>query len=70
MVMWKFKCCPRCGGDMFLDSDLDSWYEQCLQCCFRNELRDMAEFKQERAERERNATLAGKGAPPEELYPA
>lgn len=38
MVMWKFKSCPRCGGDIFLDKDMDSWYEQCLQCGYRHDL--------------------------------
>jgi len=38
MVMWKFKSCPRCGGDIFVDRDPYSWYEQCLQCGY---LRDM-----------------------------
>lgn len=30
--MWRFKACPRCGGDNFIDRDRDGWYEQCLQC--------------------------------------
>ena len=45
MVMWKFKNCPRCHGDIFIDKDLDGWYEQCLQCSYRHELKDIAEFK-------------------------
>jgi hypothetical protein len=24
--------CPKCGGSVYLDSDLYGWYEQCLQC--------------------------------------
>ena len=32
MVTWKIKNCPRCGGDMYIDLELDGWYEQCLQC--------------------------------------
>ena len=32
MAIWKFKSCPRCGGDIFLDADLAIWYEHCLQC--------------------------------------
>ena len=38
MVLWKFKSCLRCGGDIFTDRDLNGWYEQCLQCSFRREL--------------------------------
>ena len=32
MAIWKFKSCPRCRGDVFVDRDLDSWNEHCLQC--------------------------------------
>lgn len=32
MVMWKIKSCPRCGGDMFLDIDIDACFDHCLQC--------------------------------------
>ena len=39
MVNWRPKGCPRCGGDLFIDKDYDGWYEQCLQCAFRRELR-------------------------------
>ena len=46
MATWKFKNCPRCHGDLFIDKDLDGWYEQCLQCSYRHELKDIAEFKQ------------------------
>jgi ribosomal protein S27AE len=24
--------CPKCGGNLFLTSDIYGWYEQCLQC--------------------------------------
>ncbi|MFC2022247.1 hypothetical protein ACFLTR_03440 [Chloroflexota bacterium] len=46
MAMWKFKSCPRCGGDVFIDRDLDGWYELCLQCSHRSELKSLAEFKE------------------------
>ena len=39
--MWRFKSCPRCKGDMFIDKNGDSWYEECLQCGFSRELVDM-----------------------------
>ena len=45
--MWKTKSCPRCGGDMFLSSDFYGYYEQCLQCSYMHELKDIAEFKKE-----------------------
>ncbi|MFC1985655.1 hypothetical protein ACFLWC_01515 [Chloroflexota bacterium] len=47
MVMWKFKSCPRCGGDIFITTDLDGWYEQCLQCSYRHELKRLDEFKKQ-----------------------
>ena len=53
MMKWKFKSCPRCGGDVFMDKDQDGWYEQCLQCAYRHELQVLAES-------EREPVLAGK----------
>jgi hypothetical protein len=46
MVMWKLKTCPRCQGDLFIDKDFVGWYEQCLQCGFRRELKALVEPKQ------------------------
>ncbi len=46
MVRWRLKSCPRCGGDLFIDRDMDFWYELCLQCSYRVELRTLAEFKE------------------------
>ncbi len=46
MVMWKPKSCPRCRGDIFIDRDMDGWYEQCLQCSYRSELKSVVELKQ------------------------
>ena len=37
--MWKTKSCPRCGGDIFIDKDMDGWYGQCIQCGYRSELK-------------------------------
>ena len=30
--------------NMFLDQDMDGWYEQCLQCSYSNELNSIPEF--------------------------
>jgi len=46
MVRWRLKSCPRCGGDLLIDRDLDHWYEQCLQCSFRKELKPVHEYKE------------------------
>ena len=40
MVMVKLGRCPRCGGNMFLDTDPDGWYEECLQCSYSHWLGD------------------------------
>ncbi len=45
MAKWKLKNCPRCGGDVYLDRDLNNWYEQCLQCSFRQELKKISQYK-------------------------
>ncbi len=41
MLHWKLKSCTRCGGDLFIDRDMDGWFEQCLQCSYRKELREL-----------------------------
>ena len=40
MTRWKLNRCPRCGGSLFIDSDMDGWYEQCLNCSYRSELKN------------------------------
>jgi len=47
MVTWKLKNCPRCGGDLFIDRDIDNWYVQCLQCSHRRELESLDELEQQ-----------------------
>ena len=44
MVMWRLRSCPRCGGDMFIGRD-DYWYQQCIQCSYRGELKSLDKFK-------------------------
>ncbi|MCX6013020.1 MAG: hypothetical protein NTV30_06355 [Chloroflexi bacterium] len=36
--MWKFKGCPRCKGDLYLEKDTYGWYEECLQCGYMKDL--------------------------------
>jgi len=55
--MLKFKSCPRCRGDMYLDQDEHIWYEHCLQCGYLCELKSIAEFGQQKAEREKEPIL-------------
>jgi DNA-directed RNA polymerase subunit M/transcription elongation factor TFIIS len=32
MTKWKFRSCPRCNGDVYVEKDNDETYERCLQC--------------------------------------
>ena len=41
MLHWKLKNCAKCSGDLFIDKDLDGWFEQCLQCGYRRELKEL-----------------------------
>lgn len=43
MGKWKISGCPRCGGSLFVDRDMDGWYEQCINCSYRNELKVLVE---------------------------
>ena len=58
MTMWKFKGCPRCRGDMFLERDQSAWYEKCLQCSYQHELRSMSEFQVQLTQTESELALA------------
>lgn len=46
MLKWRLKACVRCSGDLYIDRDMDGWFEQCLQCSFRRELRELQLKKQ------------------------
>ena len=46
MAKWDLKKCPRCGGNMFIDRDIDESYEKCLQCGYCRELRSLDEIQQ------------------------
>jgi hypothetical protein len=48
MRAWKYKSCPRCGGDVYLGKDEYERYEKCLQCSFEHELKKVKDFKQQR----------------------
>jgi hypothetical protein len=37
--------CPKCGGSVYLDSDYFGWYEECLQCGFVSDLKEMGKVK-------------------------
>ena len=57
--MWRLRSCPKCGGDIFVDQDMNGWYEQCLQCGYLHDLRPMLEVKGLPPVRRRVPVLAG-----------
>jgi len=57
--MWRLKGCKRCGGDVFIDKDKYSWYQECLQCGQRTDLPGVAESKKQSATPQRKVVLAG-----------
>ena len=32
MTKWKYRSCPRCSGDVYVEKDNEETYERCLQC--------------------------------------
>jgi len=40
------KRCPRCNGNIYLDSDLVGWYEKCLQCSYTRYLETIVEARE------------------------
>ncbi|UCB42715.1 MAG: hypothetical protein JSV77_09720 [Dehalococcoidales bacterium] len=38
MTTWKFKNCPRCTGDMFIERDVDGLIERCLLCGYSRDI--------------------------------
>jgi hypothetical protein len=34
----KKNTCPRCGGNLILDRDIDGYNKTCIQCSFRIQL--------------------------------
>ncbi|HEY31971.1 MAG TPA: hypothetical protein G4O10_02555 [Dehalococcoidia bacterium] len=38
MTTWRFKNCPRCAGDMFIERDVDGLIERCLLCGYSRDV--------------------------------
>jgi predicted nucleic acid-binding Zn-ribbon protein len=60
MAKRKLRKCPQCGGNMFLYTDLDNWYAECVECSYRHDLmtvadaeEPLAQTEEERADEER-----------------
>jgi len=56
--MLKLKGCPRCKGDVVVERDFDGWYEECLQCGYRHDLRIETPIPPELVARKRVKRLA------------
>ena len=56
--MWKFRSCPKCNGDVYVDYDINGWYEECLQCGYMHDLRAIVEVKEKPREKKREIALA------------
>jgi DNA-directed RNA polymerase subunit M/transcription elongation factor TFIIS len=49
--MWRFKSCPKCGGDVYIDKDQYGWFEHCLQCGYIGQLKSVVEAKEQQVEK-------------------
>ena len=63
-AMWRLRSCPKCRGDVFVDYDMNGWYEQCLQCGYLHDLNTVLEvkgqpIKEQPHARKRELALAG-----------
>ena len=59
--MWKFKSCPRCKGDLYVDRDSYSWYQGCIQCGYLKDLPNLAlSCKQPEKEQQEQALLVAR----------
>ena len=45
MSKWRLKACPRCAGDVYITKDVDGWFEQCLLCGCRRELKEISRYQ-------------------------
>ena len=62
-MMWKFKSCPKCAGDLFVDWDMNGWYVECLQCGYLSDLDSMLKVKMEPVNKVEKLARAGPAKP-------
>jgi len=41
MKVWKLKSCPRCSGDLYVQCEMDSCYEECLLCGYERDISNL-----------------------------
>lgn len=58
--MWRFKSCPKCKGDIYLEKDIDGWYERCLQCGYNRDLKYVVEVREQPTETKELATAGAR----------
>jgi DNA-directed RNA polymerase subunit M/transcription elongation factor TFIIS len=58
MAVCRFRSCPRCHGDMFLERERDGWHLQCLQCSYEHELNMTYCPKKQPGQSEKESTVA------------
>lgn len=57
--MWKFKSCPKCYGDLYVDWDMNGWFVECLQCGYMSDLDTLLKAKKEHVGKEAKLAHAG-----------
>jgi len=59
--MWKFKDCPKCKGDTYLEHDFDGgWYEHCLQCGYRRYMPTILELESHESKEKKQPVKGGR----------
>jgi hypothetical protein len=41
MAVWKLKSCPRCNGDLFVQREVEEWFECCLLCGYERNVSNL-----------------------------
>ena len=41
------KHCPKCKGNIYLDSDQNGWFENCLQCGYTHDIGSISDITEE-----------------------
>jgi len=57
MGKWKIRGCSRCGGSLFADRDIYGWYEQCINCSHRNELKVLVDSAKKPVTKEKPSSI-------------
>ena len=56
--MLHLKGCPRCGGDIHVNSDMYGEYRECLQCGLIQDIEKTTELVKERMARSKKKAAA------------